>query len=48
MVLLIVENEARSEGKGETYNVYVGNNTKKIFYNNTLPDFLKVKLAILK
>ena len=49
MVLLIVENSVlNSRQFSPTYNVYVGNNTKRIFYNDTLPDFLKAKLAMVK
>jgi hypothetical protein len=49
MVLVQTEGVAKLRQCLDTsYNVYIGNNTKRIFKHGTLPTFIKSKLAMVK
>ena len=48
MVILEMEIVVNSLQKSYTYNVYIGDNTKRIFKHVTLPTFIKSKLAMIK
>jgi hypothetical protein len=49
MVLVQTEDVAKLRQCLDTsYNVYIGNNTKRIFKHGTLPTFIKSKLAMIK
>ena len=48
MVILEMEIVVNSLQKSYTYNVYIGDNTKRIFKPATLPTFIKSKLAMIK
>tara|TARA_R100001126_G_C4822030_1_gene147214 strand:- start:198 stop:641 length:444 start_codon:yes stop_codon:yes gene_type:complete len=48
MVILETEIVVNSLQKSHTYNVYIGDNTKRIFKHVTLPTFIKSKLAMIK
>jgi len=48
MVILEMEIVVNSLQKSYTYNVYIGDNTKRIFQPKTLPTFIKSKLAMIK
>ena len=47
MVILEMEIVATSLQNSPQYNFYVGNNTKRIYAENKLPTFIKLKLAMI-
>ena len=47
MVRLEMDFVAVSQQKSPQYNFYVGNNTKRIYAENKLPKFIKLKLAMI-
>ena len=48
MVILETENPVSYGINNLSYNVYIGDNTKRIFKHGTLPTFIKSKLAMIK
>jgi hypothetical protein len=47
MVLLKMDIVVNSQQKPPQYNLYVGNNTKRIFSPSSLPKFIQLKLAMI-
>jgi len=46
-VILETENPVHYGINGPEYNLYIGNNTKRIFSPSSLPKFIKLKLAMI-
>ena len=47
MVVLEMDNVANSQQNSPQYNLYVGDNTKRIFQRTTLPTSIQLKLAMI-
>mgnify|MGYP003117779385 CR=1 FL=1 len=47
MVLLKMDTVVNSQQNSPQYNLYIGNNTKRIYAENNLPKFIQLKLTMI-